>query len=182
MEGIEGFEFVKVEKARLPVTMLQRREFSHRYGNGSRATKWKTWMVDDPLHWFGMRERVMSLPPGKLLVAGLGLGLFAHHLMARPDITEVLVIEIDLDVINLILPTLPDHPNLTVMQGDFYEFAAKSKGAIWQPDAVLWDLAVGGPDETRGDFYRGLAATVTAFPNAHLSQFGLRDNKQTILG
>lgn len=172
MEGIEGFELYEIiGPGRMPVTQLQRRD----------GARWKTWMVDDPLHWYGMRERVMSLPAGRLLVAGLGLGLFAHHLMERPDITEVVVVEIDEDVANLIKPSLPDHLSLSVVVGDFYDFLKTGTG-IWKPDAVLWDLAVGQVNETRADFYRSLAEVNAALPGVHLSQFGLRGNAQTIIG
>jgi hypothetical protein len=204
MEGMGGYELYEVVgPGRMRVTCLQRRQFIDKTPTGQHATyslregaKWKTWMIDDPLHWVGMRERVMALPPGRLLVAGLGLGLFAHHLMERPDITEVVVVEIDPDVVNLIVPTLPDRPNLKVVTADFYTYLQehgrfewdpgagewKEREVEWQPDAVLWDLAVGGPNETRSDFYRGLAAVATAFPGVALSQFGLLDNKQTIVG
>lgn len=182
MEGIDGFEYVRVRgPGRMPVTTLQRRE----YVTGSRnvTPRWNTWMVDDPLHWYGMRQRVMALPPGRLLVAGLGLGLFAHHLLERPDITSVEVVEIDPDVIALVAPTLPDHPDLTIVEADFYMHLRRFQRDGWpMPDAVLWDLAVGGPDDTRADFYRSLAEVTFNLPGVHLSQFGLRGNKQTILG
>lgn len=171
MEGIGGYEYVHVRgPGRMPVAVLQRR---------TPQGGWKTWMVDDPLHWDGMRERVMDLPPGRLLVAGLGLGLFAHHLMERPDITAIDVIEIDPDVIGLIEPTLPDDPRRRIVNADFYRYIREQQP---QHDAVLWDLAVGGPEETRGDFYRALGEVTMHMPGAVLSCFGLRDGKRTILG
>ena len=190
MEGIGGYEYFHVRgPGRMPVTALQRRE---------PTGQWKTWMVDDPLHWIGMRERVMDLPAGRLLVAGLGLGLFAHHLMERPDITQIDVVEIDADVIALIEPTLPDDPRRELVHDDFYRYIAEPIIGLgidpvdpaWRAeqeahpryDAVLWDLAVGGVDETRGDFLTSLAEVLTWLPGATLSQFGLRNNERTILG
>lgn len=172
MEGIEGYDYLRVQgPGRMPVTCLQRRS----------GERWETWMVDDPLHWYGMRQRVLTLPPGRLLVAGLGLGLFAHHLLERPDITEYVVVEIDPDVVDLMTAYLPDDPRRSIIRGDFYRVIA-DWSSEWRPDAVLWDLAVGTPEATRGDFYRGFAAVMVAFPETHLSQFGLRNNAQTILG
>jgi hypothetical protein len=190
MEQMAGYEMYRVMNGRLPVQRLQRRVYDRP------RPYWKTWMVDDPLHWLGMRQVVMDLPPGKLVVAGLGLGLFAHHIAAeRADITEIVVVEIDHDVVDLIVLTLPDslfepnaagRPRLQIVRGDYYEFIAgmshNREHGLWWPDAVLWDLAVGEQRDTRSDFYRALAATSTELPNVPLFCFGLRAGKRTILG
>jgi hypothetical protein len=164
MEGTGGYEFFRVRRAKMPVMMLQRRT-----GNG-----WRTWMVDDPLHWQGMRELVMQLPPGRLLVAGLGLGLFAHHLLDRPDITDVDVIEIDPDVIALVTPTLPADPRRTVIEGDYYDHIHKIKDTDAVPDSILWDLAVGNQEQTGPDFFRARLLTAVYMTGVPLFQFGLR--------
>ena len=174
MEGIEGHELYKVTGGRLPVQQLQRQE----------RGRWKTWMVDDPLHWYGMRERVMALPAGKVLVAGLGLGLFAHHLLERPDITYIEVVELDPDVVQLIGPTLPRSLPLQVTVGDYYQRIGElaTQGPYGRPDGILWDLAVGGPQDTRHDFRKAAILTTIALPGVPLSCFGLRDGASTIFG
>ena len=43
----------------------------------------KTWMVDDPPHWWSIQERA-SQYHGHVLCAGLGLGLIVHALEANP--------------------------------------------------------------------------------------------------
>ena len=167
MEGTCGYEFFQVYGGRLPVMALQRRAPGRK--------RWKTWMVDDPLHWHGMRELVSDLPPGRLLVAGLGLGLFAHHLMQRPDITEITVVEIDLDVILLIEPTLPADPRRTIVLADYYEYI--ESGLAGRPDAVLWDLAVGNQEQTHPDFVQGQVYTAVYLTGVPLFCFGLRRDK-----
>jgi len=165
MEGTGGYEFFRVRGGRLTVMSLDRREPGRK--------RWKTWMVDDPLHWYGMRELVLDLPPGRLLVAGLGLGLFAHHLMDRPDITSIEVIEIDPDVIALVEPTLPDDPRRVIVRGDYYDRISDGPA----PDAVLWDLAVGTEDQTRPDFLKAQLLTAVYLPGTPLFCFGLRREK-----
>lgn len=163
MEGTGGYEFYRVSGGRLPVMCLQRR-------TPGRKT-WKTWMVDDPLHWRAMRELVLDLPAGRLLVAGLGLGLFAHHLLERPDITDIEVIEIDPDVIALITPTLPADPRLHITEGDYY---AHIEHRSDRPDAVLWDLAVGDQEQTLPDFMRAMLTGAAFLPGTPLFCFGLK--------
>jgi hypothetical protein len=164
MEGTSGYQFYRVSGGRLPVMCLQRR------AEGRKT--WKTWMVDDPLHWCAMRELVLDLPAGRLLVAGLGLGLFAHHMLERPDITDIEVVEIDPDVIALITPTLPEDPRVKITQGDYY--AHIEHGLSVQPDAILWDLAVGNQEQTYPDFMRGMMLTTAFLPGVPLSCFGIR--------
>lgn len=66
----------------------------------------ETVMVDDPLQWYGMQDLAKHCK-GKVLVAGLGLGLIIHALQDNRDVTEIHVIERDLDVISLMADNLP---------------------------------------------------------------------------
>lgn len=167
MEGTGGYEYFRITKGRLPVTTLQIRE-----GGG-----WKTWMVDDPLHWEGMRERVQMLPTGPVLVAGLGLGLMLHHMAERDDLGEIVVVERNPDVIELIRPTLPADPRVQIVLDDYYEYIDPYylRGEAHPAFAsVLWDLAVGGPEQTRGDFVRAKILTSIYLPTVELFCFGQR--------
>lgn len=162
-EGVGGFEFYQTT-GWMPVVGLQQR--------AGRA--WKTWMVDDPVHWDGMREAVEDLPGGRVLVAGLGLGLFLHHMKTDERFTEIVVVEANPDVVGLMRPTLPDDPRVAIVVDDFY-------GYVWNGgrfrhdnfDCVLWDLAVGTPDQTRQEFLKG-RAMATLCVGAPLVQFGLK--------
>lgn len=169
MEGFLGSELYQVTRTRLPVTELQRR---HRVGG---RKEWKTWMVDDPLHWLGMEATVKALPPGRVVVAGLGLGLMLHHMARRSDLTEITVVEIDPDVIELIRPTLPSDPRVAIVCQDYYRYIEKSE----RPDSVLWDLAVGHEDETVHDMLRGEVLTEMFYgQDIPLFQFGRRQTKR----
>ena len=159
-EGIEGFAYWQT-KHWLPVRGLQQKH----------GRKWQTWMVDDPVHWNGMREAVSDLPDGKILVAGLGLGLMLHHMAQDPRFTAITVVEYNPDVIALIQPTLPPDPRVTIVPGDFYRYLASRAPAV---DGVLWDLAVGKPHETLPAMMRGEVLVRLHLGAVPLVMFGIR--------
>lgn len=158
-------EFYRVHSGRLPLTLLQRRD-----GN-----RWKTWMLDDPLHWFGMAEAVDALPSGPVLVAGLGLGLFAHHIVNRDDIPSVTVVELDPDVIDLVRPTLPDDDRINIVEGNFYTYLRQP--GLRPFSGVLWDLAVGDAHDVVADFYIAAGVVARHLPDAELVMFGQRRDR-----
>jgi len=169
MEGVAGYGFFQPVRRRMPVMMLQRR------GEGGR---WKTWMVDDPTHWLGMKELVDRMPGGRILCAGLGLGLMLHHLAAREDVEAVTVVEMERDVIDLIGPLAPEYLAVAYEHADFYEYIAR--GGARGHDAILWDLAVGGPEETGPAFLHSFAQCAYNAPGVPLFQFGLLDGRDHV--
>ncbi len=66
---------------------------------------------------------------GSVLINGLGLGCVVQALLAKPEVSEVTVVEISQDVINLVSPTLCD-PRLTIICADAYEWQPP-KGKRW---------------------------------------------------
>lgn len=174
MEGALGFEYCRVRRAPLPVVVLERRDSdgSHALRGAPAGDGWAEWMVDDPLHWYAMREAVERLQPGRLLVAGLGLGIMLRHLVARRDISQIVVCELDPDVISLIKPTLPDDDRVEIIEADYYEHIASVETE--PPDAILWDLAVGTRDQTRDQLAIAAALTRHFLPGVPLHRFGLR--------
>ncbi len=170
MERTGGFEFYRVRRAPLPVVVLERHGS---VGGTDVGGGWQEWMVDDPLHWYAMRERVEQVQPGRLLVAGLGLGIMLRHATRRNDLTDITVVELDPAVIDLIGVTLPADPRVTIVQGDYYAHIARLAPEDW-PDAVLWDLAVGTPTETREAFMRARIYHAVHLPGVPLHRFGLK--------
>jgi len=163
MHNVGGAQYYHVNK-RIPITELQEREVGG----------WKTWMVDDPLHWLGMGEKVEDLPPGVVLVAGLGLGLMLHHMKEQDRFTRITVVERSRSVIDLITPTLPDDPRVAIVCDDFYSYIRKlsDEKIVGPPDAILWDLAVGEQAETIWQFRVGYGNVKHYFPNVDLHMFG----------
>lgn len=160
-EGMKGFEYYEVTNP-IRCTYLERQ--------GPRGG-WHVWMTDDPTHWTHMKKLCDALPPGRILCAGLGLGLMVHHLVKRKDITQVHVIELAPDVIKLIQPTLPKDSRIKITNANFYDYIRRHKRRY---DAILWDLAVGMAEETRGHFIHAFAQVMSELPGVPLYQFGLR--------
>ena len=111
MEGVLGYPVFLVSSP-IPVTTL--------YIRGNQ------WMVDDPLHWLGMKS-IANASSGRVLVIGLGLGLLVHALGANQDIRHVTVVEQERDVISLIKPLLTgvsggtdDRYWLKIVKADFW--------------------------------------------------------------
>jgi len=100
----------------------------------------KIWMVDDVPHFLAMTEHAACYS-GRVVVAGLGLGLIVHELQANPAVTEIIVVEIERDVIDLIGPQLKPE-KLQIVQGDFRDWDGEA-------DGIFYDLFVGNGHELR---------------------------------
>lgn len=64
---------------------------------------------------------VLLCAHGHVLVAGLGLGMILHPILAKSSVETVTVLEKNPDVIKLIEPTVR-HPKLTVVQADVFDW------------------------------------------------------------
>jgi len=96
------------------------------------------WMSDTPFEYYGMWQLASRARPGRVLVGGLGLGILSNLLAQRPDIKEVVAVELSPEVIQLVKPYL--HPKVKVIQGDFVD--------------VMYDL------ERRGEEFETVIADV----------------------
>lgn len=96
----------------------------------------KVVMSDTPAemsdHW-----KPVHMATGKVLIHGLGLGMFLSAIMRKPEVTEIMVVEKSPDVIKLIWPHYEaqdtDH-RVTVMEGDAFTWTPP-KGKVWD---VVW--------------------------------------------
>jgi spermidine synthase len=73
---------------------------------------------------------------GNVLIAGLGLGMILHPILAKPEVLSVTVVEKYPDVISLIGPTVL-HEKLTIVEGDIYEWKP-AKGTKF--DTIYFDI------------------------------------------
>jgi len=162
MEGVKGHEYYRTTSGWLPVVGLQQRQ----------GRRWETWMVDDPLHWYGIGEAVDDLPDGRILVAGLGLGLMLHHMATQPRFTRITVVEVNPDVIALIAPLAPKDDRIQIIEADFYRYIESITPA--DIEGVFWDLAVGTPQETWPSMLRGSVLCDIHLPGVPVVQFGKR--------
>lgn len=159
MEGVRGYGYFQIKRP-MWVTELQQR---------GRDGKWHTWMVDDPLHWYGTEQWAKALKPGSVLVAGLGLGLVLHHLHELKH-AHVTVVDINPDVIEMIGGLGLPRPAV-IQCNDFYS-VQHARGDEF--DNLYWDLAVGSPKETRDDFMKAIVLAKAFMPTAQHIFFGLK--------
>lgn len=95
---------------------------------------WYTYMVDDPPHLWA-NASYAEQASGKVLLAGLGLGLVNHELEKNPLVTDVTVVEIEQNVASLVAPYLPKRT--VVVVDDFFNFVKKVSTKF---DTVLMDI------------------------------------------
>jgi len=132
--GLDGYLVFKAKKA-IPITTLQER----------RGRQWHDWMVDDPPQQRAMEIYAQHFK-GRVLVAGLGLGLILRELAKNTKVTQVVVIEKSVEVIQLVAPYLSDlfkyevdKPIFSIVCEDFYDFIKMDTN---QWDAIFLDLWV----------------------------------------
>jgi hypothetical protein len=122
------------------------------------------WMIDDPPHWWAMEEHA-TFYQGRVLVAGLGLGLIVHTLHANPAVQQIVVIEREKDVIDLVSPFMP-HGKLEILHGDFWDYAGPT------PDGVFFDLLVGDGYALLPDALVSYSQMLQWFPSATIRIHG----------
>lgn len=59
---------------------------------------------------------------GRVIVNGLGLGMFLEGILQKPEVTYVRVIELDEHVIRLVGPHFRKDPRVEIIQGDAYTY------------------------------------------------------------
>lgn len=163
MEGVDGYELLEVTKA-ITVTQLK--------------IKGKVVMIDDPMHWIGMK-RLAEACRGKVLVAGLGLGLILHHLATNKNVKSIDVVEINKDVIDLIKPLLPNDDRVRIHPDNVLSY----KWVHGDYDTIVLDLWVRTPAGTvvagETKYNVGIIETMIRFqlnnPNAAVFVWGHRD-------
>ncbi len=135
--GVRGYKYFDVTK-QIPVTSLELKN--------EKSKIWETWMVDDPPHFWSMQDYARN-SIGRVLVAGLGLGLVAHELLNNIDVDSITIIEKNKDVIDLIYPLLPkaEDVKFQIINKDFYDFIHESEEEYF--DRIIVDIWTSGSIE-----------------------------------
>lgn len=129
MEGVNGYEYFEVRKT-ITITTLH---------IGDTMV-----MLDDPLHVYGMKALAKNAV-GEVLVAGLGLGIVIHELVKNDNVTSIVVVERNVDVINLISKYLPDDDRIDVVNIDFHDVPTEE---LCNYNTVILDIWWYGSDES----------------------------------
>lgn len=97
-----------------------------------------TWMSTVPQEVEQCQRQLMNFS-GRVLVGGLGLGLAVGILELNPRVSEIDVVEISEDVINLIEPYLPQNKT-TVWERDLYSFLRMARKNKTEYDYAFYDI------------------------------------------
>lgn len=122
----------------------------YRFGEPTSITELRidgeTWMTDEP-NYVDSLQSFVTRAHGRVLVAGMGLGIVLHQLYANEEVTTIDVVERNPDVIGLVGPLLPHDSRGSVHEADFYDWCDRMGRAGYSPDTIIWDLAVASPDK-----------------------------------
>ena len=93
---------------------------------------WDPMMSDTPAE-IGDHLDFIYRATGRCLLNGLGVGVMLKAVLAKVEVTQVDVVEIEQDVINLVWPTYKDGDRVTLYHADAYTIQ-------WSKD-TRWDCA-----------------------------------------
>ena len=111
-----------------------------KYGRGAPKGKYKRLLINgrcimsntpDEIKDF---SRFVSRAKGSILINGLGLGVILKALLSKADITDITVVEISEDVIELVGPTYLSDRRVSIINADAFEFKppkGKRYNAVW---------------------------------------------------
>ena len=132
--GLDGKLMFRVRKS-IPITTLQEK----------RDGRWCDWMVNDPPNYRAMQIYAQHLS-GRVLVAGLGLGLILHELAKNSNVKYVCCIEKSEEVLALVMPCIlgllkPEEGKslFNICHDNFFDFIDRDRNA-W--DSIFLDLWV----------------------------------------
>lgn len=94
------------------------------------------WMSDTPMEFYKAWELVARAKGPKILVGGLGLGLVTHLLTLRNDISEITVVELQEEVIQMVSPSL--NGKVKIVHGDFLVEITRQENCYNTVIADLW--------------------------------------------
>lgn len=88
-----------------------------------------TWMEKRSNYGFFLNAR------GDVLIAGLGIGMVLMGIQNKPEVTSVIVIEKEQEIIDLVAKQLPLNSKVTIIHADIFEYQTKQKF-----DCIYFDI------------------------------------------
>jgi hypothetical protein len=124
------------------------------------------WMSDTPQEYFTHWSLVARTKGPKVLIAGLGLGLLVHLLALRKDIERMVVIDLSPEIIQMVSPYLPENPEISVINGNFYEIIYKLLNSGEQFDTIICDIWKGIDEESQRQYEECKRVVEECYPNS----------------
>ena len=126
---LDGYPYTQVTKP-IPLMLLQE------YRDG----KWCHWMADDAVDYISMQKYAQAAS-GKILTAGLGLGLVIYELAKNEAVEHITIVERSPEVRDLVYGYIPKE-KVTLVMGDYWDFIEK--------DNTDWDMIITDIWTTKG--------------------------------
>jgi len=95
-------------------------------------------MSDTPAEQSDHRAAVRNAN-GSCLINGLGMGMVLHNILLKPEVTDVIVVELEQDVIDLVAATYLKDPRVTIVHASAFDYVppkGKKFGMVWHD---IWD-------------------------------------------
>lgn len=105
---------------------------------------------------------------GNVLIAGLGIGMIVLAIQDKPEVEKITIVELEQDVINLILPSLPINEKVNVICSDIHDFETDEKFDVVYCD--IWNNIDGENYEEMKKLTRKFKSKIN------------RENKESFIG
>jgi hypothetical protein len=138
------------------------------------------WMSDSPMEYYQTNDLVTRTESGRILIGGLGLGLITHLLARRTDITEIVVIDKEPDVIKLVSPYLSS--KVKIIEGDFLTKLQELESQSEYFDTVIADIWKTGFEDADRELFEDCRMVMgDCFPDAtHLFWAFQKENDEEL--
>ena len=93
-------------------------------------------MMSDTLMERRSNSKFINNANGRVLIAGLGIGMIIQNIIEKDCVKEIVVIEKYQDVIDLVLPKIK-HPKLKVICSDIFDYELEVKDKY---DSIYFDI------------------------------------------
>jgi hypothetical protein len=123
-------------------------------------------MMSDTLAERIETRRLLDVAKGRVLVAGLGLGMLVHGLIRKEGVASVTVLEHNPLVIEAVGPTLAQYPNVRIVETDAREWGGDNPDEDF--DTVLLDIWPYINETMHEELAEMRFHYEQVFPNAHI--------------
>lgn len=136
---IETFEVSKADSDMSRIRSIMHPEEFVEAGTYKRLTRGQPVVMSNTRMERNTNRPILRMATGRVLINGLGLGMVPVAILAKPELTELWIVEKSPDVIALTGPTITKDPRVKLVNADAFEWSAP-KGmkfdAVWHD---IWD-------------------------------------------
>ncbi len=99
--------------------------------------QWQIWMSDSIQERYMMRNAA-EIVSGRVLVGGLGLGMFPQYALSRKA-EEIVVVEKNPTILEITGPIMEDFPSVEIVNGDIFEYLLETEETFDHAYYDIWE-------------------------------------------